>query len=218
MKIPFTHEEFVEVFRNYNQAVFPLQGVFYFLALAAVFYAIKKTRWSSIIVMTILSFLWIWMGLVYHISYFTAINKLAYLFGAAFILQAGLLGYYANKLDFKFPTDTYGLIGSLMIFFSMAVYPSIGYLAGHVYPHAPTFGVPCPTTIFTFGILLLTDKKCHLILLTIPGLWSLIGLSAALNLGFYEDFGLIISGGLAITMLVVRNKVLQQKALKYIKS
>src|SRR5688572_32215087 len=38
MKIPFTPEEFAEVFRKYNQAIFPLQGIFYLIALVAVFY------------------------------------------------------------------------------------------------------------------------------------------------------------------------------------
>lgn len=108
-----------------------------------------------------------------------------------------------------------GTIGALMIFFSLAVYPSLGYLIGHVYPYAPTFGIPCPTTIFTLGIFLLTDKKCPLIHLIIPGLRGLIGLSAALNLGFYEDFGLVISGALAISLLVARRNF-SKKTLRYI--
>lgn len=62
MKMPFTPEEFIEVFRNYNRAVFPIQDILYFFAWVAVFCAIKKSKWSSIIVMAILSFLWIWIG------------------------------------------------------------------------------------------------------------------------------------------------------------
>lgn len=209
MKMPFTPEEFAEVFRNYNQAIFPLQGVFYLIALVAIFYAIRKTRISSIAVMLILSFFWVWMGLFYHITYFSTVNKVATVFGAFFILQGVLFAYYSNKLEFRFPSDKYGLIGSLLILFSLAVYPSIGYFLGHVYPNAPTFGVPCPTTIFTFGVLLLTDKKCPLLLLIIPGLWTVIGLSAGINLGFYEDFGLVISGGLAISLLAARWRFLQ---------
>jgi hypothetical protein len=204
VELPFTKEQFVEVFRNYNQAVFPLQGVFYFIALVAIFYAITKTKISSIVTVAIVSCLWIWMGFIYHISYFSTINKTANIFGLLFLFQGVLFAYYNKRLTFKFPTDGYGLTGSLLIFFALTVYPSLGYLLGHVYPYAPTFGVPCPTTIFTFGILLLTDKKCPLNLTIIPGLWSIVGLFAAVNLGFYEDFGLMISALVATSMLLFR--------------
>ncbi|WP_414541485.1 DUF6064 family protein [Nostoc sp. CCY0012] len=29
------------------------------------------------------------------------------------------------------------------------MYPLIGYALGRIFPTSPTFGVPCPTTIFT---------------------------------------------------------------------
>lgn len=215
MKIPFTHEEFVEVFKTYNETVFPLQGIFYLFALISVFHTMRKSNWSSMIVMAVLSILWIWMGVVYHIIHFSVINKAANFFGAAFLIQGILLGYNANKIEFKFPSDVYGLTGFFLIFFALAVYPTIGYLIGHVYPYAPTFGVPCPTTIFTFGILLLTEKRCPIILLIIPGLWSIVGASAVWNLGFYEDIGLVISGIITIVMLLKRKRKLQQEVLEY---
>jgi|SRR5688572_15681716 len=215
MKIPFTQEEFVGVFKTYNETVFPIQGILYLFALIAVFNILRKTTRSSVIVMALLSFLWIWMGVAYHIIHFSVINKAATFFGAIFIVQGILFGYYANKMEFKFPSDTYGLTGFVLVFFALAVYPSIAYLIGHVYPYAPTFGVPCPTTIFTFGILLLTEKKCATILLVIPGLWSIVGASAASNLGFYEDIGLVISGIITIVMLLKRKQKLQREVLKY---
>lgn len=66
----------------------------------------------------------------------------------------------------------------------------IGYFAGHQYPRTPIFGVaPCPTTIFTFGILLAAERL-HWYLYLIPLLWAFIGTSAAFVLGVREDFGL----------------------------
>jgi hypothetical protein len=85
-------------------------------------------------------------------------------------------------------------------------YPLLGYLQGHIYPAAPTFGLPCPTTIFTFGILLWTDKKLPVITLVIPFLWSLIGFSAAFSLGIREDTGLLIAGLLTTIMILIWNK------------
>ena len=49
----------------------------------------------------------------------------------------------------------------------------------------PLFGVaPCPTTIFTIGMLLLARGGWVVWLSIIPLLWSLVGLAAALQLGF----------------------------------
>lgn len=59
----------------------------------------------------------------------------------------------------------------------------------------PVFGVtPCPTTIFTFGLLLWTASRVPLYIIVIPFIWSLIGVSAAINLGIIEDYGLVVAG------------------------
>jgi hypothetical protein len=54
--------------------------------------------------------------------------------------------------------------------------------------------LPCPTTIFTFGVLLFVNKKISVPVLITPFLWSLMGLSAAVNLSIYDDFGSLIAG------------------------
>lgn len=66
------------------------------------------------------------------------------------------------------------------------------------------FGVaPCPTTIFTFGLLLLTRGPVPLRLLVIPLLWALVGASAALHLGVREDLGLVVTGLVATALLLL---------------
>ena len=58
---------------------------------------------------------------------------------------------------------------------------------------APVFGVaPCPTTIFTFAVLIVLRAPLKLSL--IPLLWAAIGTSAAVLLGVKEDFGLAAAG------------------------
>jgi len=79
----------------------------------------------------------------------------------------------------------------------------MGYLLGHTYPAAPAFGLPCPTTIFTFGILFFTEKNCLVFLLIIPFLWAVIGTFAAIHLGSYEDIGLL-SAIVAIPLLPIK--------------
>ena len=209
MKTPFTEEQFFEVFRSYNEAVFPAQLILYLACFIALYLIFKPTSRSSKIISGMLAFFWLWMGIVYHFIFFTAINSAAYVFGAAFILQAVLflaIGVFQNKLSFSFPSDSYGLTGSVLILFSLVIYPILGYLFGHVYPSSPTFGLPCPTTIFTFGILLLNEKKCPVAILIIPLLWSVIGFTAIFAFNVWEDTGLLIAGLITTTLMLVKNR------------
>jgi hypothetical protein len=209
MKTPFTREQFLEVFKNYNEAVFPMQVIFYLISLLAIYYAVKPSFKSSQIISAVLAFFWLWMGVVYHLFFFTGINKAAYLFGALFIMQGILFlafGVFQDKLSFRFRTDKYGVTGIILILFALIVYPLLGNSLGHTYPSSPTFGLPCPTTIFTFGLLLMSDKKCPVSVLIIPFIWSVIGFSAAFNFGIYEDTGLIVAAALTLSMLLIRNR------------
>ncbi len=186
-----------------------MQVVFYLLATATIFFAIKKSSNTDKFIIAFLSFFWLWMGIVYHLLYFTTINKGAYVFGAAFILQGFLVGYagiYTRKLSFNFRSDIYGVTGALFILYALILYPVLSYSQKHIYPSAPTFGLPCPTTIFTFGIYLWTEKKFPKFLLVIPILWAIVGVAAAFSLGVIEDFGLIISGVLTSILLIIRDR------------
>ena len=208
MRIPFTIEQFLTLFQIYNESIWPIQVFFYLIALLALVLAVKKSPYSDKMISLILAYFWLWMGIIYHMVFFSLINRAAYFFGALFIIQGLLflyLGLIKNKLSFNLNLDFYGLTGSIFILYALALYPLIGNYLGHRYPAAPTFGAPCPTTIFTFGLLLLTDKKIPKIILLIPLLWSLIGFSAALNLQIREDFGLIIAGILGTILILIKS-------------
>jgi hypothetical protein len=210
MRLPFTVEQFLQIFKDYNESIFPLQIFFYLMAVAILFVAIKRIEGAGKIINSVLAFFWAWMGIVYHLMFFTTINKAAYVFGGFFILEAVLffyLGVIKRKLTYRFKPDKSGVIGSTLIIFALIIYPLLGYLFGHVYPVAPTFGVPCPTTIFTFGILLWSDNKIPKIILVVPFLWSILGFSAATNLGIREDIGLLIAGVVAAASLLLKTKV-----------
>jgi hypothetical protein len=213
MKTPFTVDQFVEVFKTYNESVFPAQVLFYLIALATVFLVTRQSRISHRVISGILAFFWLWMGVVYHLAFFTEITGAAYFFGALFVLQSVLfliLGVVNDRLSFRFDTDGYGITGVTLIFFALFVYPVYGYFNGHVYPHSPTFGLPCPTTIFTFGVLLMTDRKVPISILIVPGIWSIIGFFAALSLGITEDFGLLAAGIVAASLLLYRNRTVRE--------
>ena len=87
MNIPFTSEQFLEVFKQYNEAVFPMHILFYLLGFIIIYSTIKPNQKSNRFINLIMVFFWLWMGIVYHIIFFSLINKLAYLFGSLFIVQ-----------------------------------------------------------------------------------------------------------------------------------
>ncbi|WP_192877696.1 MULTISPECIES: DUF6064 family protein [Arenibacter] len=212
MEIPFTIEEFLNTFKNYNESVFPAQYFTYLLGVIVVVNLFRPSRNSGKIISGILSLFWLWMGIVYHIIYFSTINKVAIVFGIAFIIQGILfliVGVIADKLKYELELSKIGvsqIIAIVFIIYAMIGYPILNQLFGHSYPYSPIFGLaPCPTVIFTFAVLLLCYQKKSIYLLIIPFLWSIIGFSAAFNLGMIEDYGLVIAGILGL-IFILKNK------------
>jgi len=208
MDSPFTKEQFFDVFKNYNLAVWPYQIILSLTAVFVIFLVVKKIKISDLLINIILSIYWLWNGILFFIIFFLPITRGAYFFGALFIIQALLFivfGVITNRISYIFKFNSYSLIGIIFIFYSLVIYPIIGHIIGHTYPKLPAFGVPCPTVIFTFGILLLTNKKIPVFFLIIPFLWSLMGISAAINYNVLQDIGLAVSGILGSVLIVIRN-------------
>ena len=205
--MPFTRAEFFDVFTRYNEAVWPVQLVLLMLGFAALLFAAAGTPRASIASGVALAALWAWMGLVYHLAFFRAINPAASLFGAAFVIQGVLIFGYTvggRRTEFRAHRDAGSVAGIGIIAYAMIAYPLIGYLSGHRYPAMPTFGVPCPTTIFTLGMLVLVKPPLPPILLVVPVLWAAIATSAALSLGVHEDLGLPVSALIVIGFTIAR--------------
>ena len=98
-------------------------------------------------------------------------------------------------------------VGMAFIAYAAIAYPLIGMAMGHSYPHLPMFGVtPCPVTIFTFGLFLLTTSPVARWLLVVPFVWSLIGGSAAILLNVPQDWFLLASGFIAVPLIVFRDR------------
>ncbi|MEZ2277487.1 MAG: DUF6064 family protein [Microcoleus sp.] len=206
--MPFTTEEFLRVFDKYNQTIFPMQFVLTLVGIVAVGLAVSRKPFANKTISGLLVFLWLWAGIIYHLIFFTKISPPAYVFGALFVFQ-GLLflyeGVVKNSLSFRASQKFYGILGAIFITYALVIYPLIGYALGRTFPASPTFGVPCPTTIFTFGLLLWTDKKVSSSLLIVPVLWSLVGTSAALSFGIKEDFGLLVAGTIGTASIIWHN-------------
>ncbi|MBA1145814.1 hypothetical protein H0Z60_01960 [Ectothiorhodospiraceae bacterium WFHF3C12] len=203
MQIPFTITEFMDVFIRYNQAIGPMPVVLAVLALVGLGLSFRGGPHKDRIIAVLLGLLWAWTGIVYHIGFFAALNPPAYVFGALFVLQALVFlwaGVFRGELTFRPRASLRGIVGGALILYGLVVYPLLGYAFGHTYPAMPTFGAPCPTTIFTIGLLFWLAEPWPRYVLFIPIVWSVIGGSAAFALGVTEDYGLVVAGLFAIAI------------------
>lgn len=201
MRLPFTTDQFFAVFARYNDAIAPAQVLLLLLGLGAVLLVLRPTRWSDRTIGAVLAALWAWMGIIYHWRFFRTINPIATVFGALFVLEAGLLLWYAvvrPQLVFVAGRSVKGALGLTLLVYAFAVYPAVGYLLGQRYPAFPTFGLPCPTTIATLALLLWTETAPPVAVLIIPWIWGVVGSVAAVQLGVSEDFGLPIATAISI--------------------
>lgn len=209
MQTPFTVDQFMEVMLRYNHAVWPVQIALYLLAAALVYLAFRSADGSDPWVAGILAFLWAWMGIAYHWVFFTAINPAAWAFGAFFVLQAIVflvVGVFGRHLSFAFEADGFGVMGAVFLAYALVLYPIFGAMAGHPFPDGPTFGLPCPTTIATFGVLLWASRRVPPAVLIIPLVWSMIGTVAALQFGIAEDYGLPVAGVVGTILVLMKNR------------
>lgn len=209
MVLPFTSEQFFAVFGAYNEAVWPAQVFLLALAVLALVLVALARPWSGWVVSLILAFLWAWLALAYHFMFFAAINPLAYFF-AAVSAAGGLVflwqGVIRRNMRFRIARSTRGAIGVALIVFALVMYPAWSTYFGHGYPAMPTFGLPCPTTLFTIGLLAFLVPPYPRSPLVVPVLWCLVGSQAAFMLGVWQDLGLLVAAALG-AVLFARSSV-----------
>ena len=199
--LPFTRDQFLALFVQYNAEIWPVQLVAYVLGLAMIFLVFIPTTGRNRLIAVGLAAMWGWTGLVYHGAYFSGINQAAPVFAALFALQAALFLYYGairERMKFRPSRGARAWVGWTLIAYAAVAYPVIGLWSGHSIKEVPMFGItPCPVTIFTLGLLLLA-RPMPRGLLAIPFLWSLVGGSAAFLLGVPQDWVLAFSGFAAL--------------------
>ena len=208
-----TLEGFLMVLERYNLSIWPLQIFAYVCGFLALFFSIKSTKYSNKIILAVLSFFWLWLGIIFCPIYWAPTYKFAYLFGALCAIQGFLflIGVIKSDISIRFHANLYSIIGILAVIYAMGGYYLVGYFMGHVYPKSFPFGlVPCPTTIFTFGLFLMTDKKFPRYYLIVPFIVSLAGFLAVYK-GIVEDIGLITVGLVGTALILIRDRNIKGK-------
>ncbi len=206
MKTPFNAEQFLGVFHRYNEGVIPAQFILFLIGIAIIYLLVsgrKRMRsWSE----SLTGVVWIWAGLGYHIGYFSVINPASYVFGGLFVIQGIFLIMESVRKKNIFTAETgssrWYLAVSFMLF-GLLIYPLISWLAEGSLALTISFGLPCPTTLFTFGFLLMLGRSARVYLFIIPVLWSLVGISAAMNFGIYQDLTMPLVAGFCLVWWLI---------------
>jgi hypothetical protein len=195
VELPFTRDEFLDLFADYNLALWPAVAALWVASvlICAGLLLLRRPlhRWVS----GLLVVHWAWAALAYHLAFFTRINPAAWLFAVMFLVQAGLFGWFGiirNHLSFTPRRTTWSPIAWVLVAYSL-VYPALNALQHDGFLSSPTFGLPCPTTILTGGLLLLAAPRAWTLAI-VPVLWSVIGGSAAVLLGVSADYALPVTG------------------------
>lgn len=194
MELPFTREEFFQIFSEYNQALWPIQILAACLGILAVALLSSCRQLANRLIAGILSLLLFVNGIGYHWLFFSKINSVAIFFGAIFLIGGAALlieGTIRNRIQFTVKRGYRSYLATLLILYALVIYPALGLLL-HPYPESPLFGVvPCPTTIFTLGFLILAVHPRPLYLVAMPLIWAAIGGTAAILLDVPQDWGLL---------------------------
>lgn len=204
MHLPFTSAQFFEIFRAYNTALWPAPVLLTALALGMVAAAVRPREWTHVFISAALAGLWLWTAVAYHLAFFARINPAAYVFVAVCLLGTAAFvrqGIVARALRFRVTRGWRAAVGAALVLYALVVYPLWTWLSGHPYPAMPTFGLPCPTTLFTVGMLCFLERPHPPCPVFAPLIWSVIGASAAFLLGVQADMALIASALVSVEIL-----------------
>ncbi|MEC9367791.1 MAG: DUF6064 family protein [Pseudomonadota bacterium] len=207
--LPFSAEALFGQFGQYNSAIWPAPVSAFLLGALALWLLFEPRANSGRIISGILALFWAWNGAVYHLAWFSEINFLAPMFGIFFLAEGAVLlwfGVVRDQYDYRLGRTLADWTGLALVIFALAGYPLLAAQLGHVWPETPFFGVaPCPTTLFTLGVLLMMQPRVNWPASIIPLLWALTGASGAWILDIREDWSLLIAAVLFVPLAIAKN-------------
>jgi hypothetical protein len=168
-------QQFFAMFAQANTAVWPTQVAWYMLAIAAMILAIRPFSGSSRLIAGFLAAYYLWLAIVFFGIYYPPLNDHSHAYAAMFALGGALFllaGVIRQDLEFRPRWELMSVVGGVFMLYALA-YPVIDELTGHYFPAAPVFGVaPCPSAIYTAGLLLWTRPGMPIYVIVVPLVWS----------------------------------------------
>ena len=207
MSTQLTLDMLLQTFERYNTTLSPWTWIIYSLGVVVVLLAFWPSPTVSRLISGLLGILWLWSGAAFFLYAFAPVYPPAYVFGALFIVQglAFLYTAWRGTLAFGFRVDLYGVVGLVLALYALLGYIIVGDALGHRLPQAAIVGAPCPATVLTFGLLLMTRERVPWPLLVIPALWAVGGV-LPVSTGIGEDVGLVVGGVAATALILYRDR------------
>lgn len=204
--VPYSPDAYLGLLAQYNATIWPAQIVA-LLAILLILLAVFR-RWPNAdrIASAVLAASWLWTGAVWQGQYYATLNWGGVAFGACFVLQALLLlwtGVWRDRLTLVFLGRPKDWVAVLLLLVALAIHPLVSWFATAAPTALQVIGIaPTPTTIFTFGLLLLATPRIPIHLIAVPTLWSLIDGATAWSLGLWSEM-LLPLGGIAVAATIL---------------
>jgi len=213
VQLPFTPTEFFDVLGAYNVALWPGALALWFISVALVALAAGMTTPPSRALSALLAAHWAWSALAYHAAFFTKVNPMAWLFAALFLIQAAAFLWYGvvqQRIQFTAGRSWRHVAGAALIIAAL-LYPIVHLAQSALSARVPTFGVPCPTTLLTIGLLLPAALPSWR-LAVIPVGWSILAGSASFFFGVHADVLLPVAAVVWVISLALPEHAMKQEA------
>lgn len=208
--LPFTADVLFASFAQYNRGLWPAQVLACVLALSVILLAVQPVRLGDRVIGALLAIAWLWTGVGYHYLHFQTLNFAAPVYAALFVIQGGLFVWGAaprSGPSFRFRPDRFGWAGLTLAIVALVAWPVADVLTGHSWRSVRLVGLaPAPTTVFTFGLLLLIDGRTPVRLAIIPLLWTLVAGATAWVLSIAHDLALPVVGLVGFGMILWKNQ------------
>ena len=176
--MPFSPQTYYRMFESYHEAVWPLHLVVLAIVIAVFMLLRRRDRWTGIAISALLAAGWVWVGVAFHIQRYAQINWVATYFGAAFIVQAGLLIWYGvirRQLTFPGPDDETGRLGPAVLVVALVVPPVAVLAQDRGWSQVDlAWLTPDATAMMTLALLLGATPRSPRLLLVVPLAWCAV--------------------------------------------
>ena len=173
--MPMEADVYLRLFVRLNELVWPGQFVTLGMGLLILWMLVRnRVRVAGLL----LGVAWFSSGYFFHLHFFAELNWVAVYFGWAFIFQGLLLVFY-GVIGWLKPRPArewtvLNRLGALLMAVALVGYPLLMPITGRGWKAMEVFALaPDPTTLFTFGFLLI-NVGLNRTLWIIPIAWSLL--------------------------------------------
>lgn len=184
-------EIFWRTIAEYNSSTWILQIIIIAVGLLLTILLFRqRTRWRKLAVKVYLTFLYLWIAIVYYHTYCAEreYNDIMALFWGIMSLVwvwDVITGYSSFERNRKHDKLAYILLAMPFL------YPVFSIARGLVFPGITSPVMPCSVAVFTMGLLMLFAVNVNMLIVMLISHWSFIGLLKTYYFNIPEDYLLV---------------------------